>query len=56
MFSLKDSQKLFIQSLDDDIVDIEKPDVIYSPNFVLDAFSGLFLQTSIFFVKHSISA
>ena len=51
---LKDSQNNFMQSLplyisclfsmilNDDIVDIEKPDVISSPTFVIDEYSGLF--------------
>ena len=54
--SLKDSQNIFIQSLplytswlfsmflNDDIVDIEKPDVIYSSTFDVYGFSGLFLH------------
>ena len=51
MCSLKDSQNFFKQSLplyasylffmllSDDIVDIEKPDVICAPSFVVDEFS-----------------
>ena len=39
--------------LNDDIVDIEKPDGICSPTFVVDEFSGLFLHSSIFSIKHS---
>ena len=66
--SLKDLQNFFIQSLilytsclfsillNDDIVDIEKPDEIYSPTFVVDEFLGLFLHLSIFYIKHSRSA
>ena len=42
--------------LNDDIVDIEKPDGICSPTFVVDEFSGLFLHPSIFSIKHSRSA
>ena len=42
--------------LSDDIVDIEKPDGICSPTFVIDGFVELFLHPSIFFVKHSGSA
>ena len=46
--------------LNDDIVDIEKPDGlmdIYTcpSTFVVDRFSGLFLHTSIFSIKLSIS-
>ena len=63
--SFKDSQNFFIQSLplytsclfsmllNDDIVDIEKPDGICSPTFDVDEFSGLFLHPSIFSIKHS---
>ena len=62
--SLKDSQNYFIQSLplyascifpmplNDDVVDIEKPDGIYLPTFVVDEFTGLFLHPSIFSIKH----
>ena len=39
--------------LNDDIVDIEKPDGICSPTFGVDEFSKLFLQLSIFFIKQS---
>ena len=69
MCSLKDSQNFFKQSLplyasylffmllSDDIVDIEKPDVICAPSFVVDEFSGLFLHLSIYLsfipIKHS---
>ena len=42
--------------VNDDIVDIEKPDGICSLIFVVDDFSGLFLLPSIFFIKHSRSA
>ena len=42
--------------LNDNIVDIEKPDGICSPNFAVDEFSGLLLHTSIFTIKHSRSA
>ena len=42
--------------LNDHIVDIEKPDGICSPSFVVDEFSGLFLHPSIFFMKYSRSA
>ena len=34
--------------LNDDIVDIEKPDGICLPTFVVDKLSGLFLHPSIF--------
>ena len=33
-------------SLNDDIVEIEKPDGICSPTFAVDEFSGLFLHQS----------
>ena len=39
--------------LDSDIVDIEKPDGIYSPIFGVDEFTGLFLHPSIFSMNHS---
>ena len=63
--SLKDSQKLFMQSLSlytsclFSILlnnDTKKPDGIYSPNFVVDDFSGLFLHSLTFSTKHSRSA
>ena len=42
--------------LNDDIVDIEKPDGISSPPFILDKFPGLLLRPSFFSVKLSRSA
>ena len=42
--------------LNDNSLDIEKPDRIYSITFAVDEFSGLFLPPSIFFIKHSRSA
>ena len=42
--------------LNDNIVDIEKPDGVCSPTFVVDEFSKLFLHPSIFFIEHSVSA
>ena len=39
--------------LNDDIVDIENPDGICSPTFVVNEFSGLLLLPSIFSTKHS---
>ena len=42
--------------LNDDIVDIEKPDGTFSLTFVVDEFSELFLRPSIFSIKHSRSA
>ena len=42
--------------LNEDIVDIEKPDGICLLTFVIDEFSGLFLHPSIFFIIHSRSA
>ena len=62
--SLKDSQTFFMQFLpldtsclvsmllNDDIVDIVKLDGICSPTFVVDELSGLFLNPSVFSVKH----
>ena len=38
------------------IVDIEKPNEISSPTFVVDELSGLFLHLSDFSTKHSRSA
>ena len=43
-------------SLNDNIVDIEKPDGICLPTFVVNELSGLFLHPSIFSIKHSRSA
>ena len=55
-YSVKNSQNFFIQSLllypswllsmllNDDIVDIENLDRIFSSTFVVDEFSGLFLH------------
>ena len=43
-------------SLNNNIVDIEKPAGIYSPNFVVDDISGLFLHSSFFSIKDSRSA
>ena len=66
--SLKNSRNFFMQSLpvhasclfpmllNEDIVDIEKPDGICSLTFVVDGFSGLFLHLSIFSIIHSRSA
>ena len=42
--------------LNDDTVDIEKPDGICLPTFVVNEFSGLFLHPSIFSVKDPRSA
>ena len=42
--------------LNDNSVDIEKPDGIYLPTFAVDEFSGLLLHSSIFSIKHSRSA
>ena len=39
--------------LNDDIVDIEKPDGICSLTFAVYEFSGLFLHPEIFSIKHS---
>ena len=66
--SLKNSRNFFVQSLppytsclsslllNEDIVDIEKPDRICSLTFVVDGFSGLFLNPSVFSIIHSRSA
>ena len=66
--SLKDSQNFYIQYfplyrscafsmlLNDDIINIEKPDGIYGLTFVVYEFSGLFLHLSIFSIIHSKSA
>ena len=42
--------------LNEDIVDIKKPEGICLPTFVVDEFSGLFLHPSIFSIIHSRSA
>ena len=42
--------------LSEDIVDIEKPDEIYSLTFVVNQFSGLFLHPSVFSIMHSRTA
>ena len=42
--------------LNDDIVDIEKPDGICLPTFIVDEFSGSFLHPSVFSMVHSRSA
>ena len=47
---------LFSMVLNEDIVDIEKPDGICSLTFVMDEFSGLFLHPSIFCITYSRSA
>ena len=43
---------LFSMLLNDDIVDIEKPDGICSLTFAVDKFSGSFLHALIFSIKH----
>ena len=42
--------------LNDDIVDVEKPNGICSPTLVVDEYSGLFLHPSVFPIKISRSA
>ena len=42
----------YFLSLNDNIVDIEKPDGICSPTSVVDDLSGLFLHASVFSIKH----
>ena len=61
---IKNTQQFFIQSLplytsclfsmllNEDIVQIEKPDEICPLTFVADEFSGLFLHPSIFSIIH----
>ena len=44
---------LFSMLLNDDIVDIEKPDAICSLTFAVNQFSELFLHPSIFSIIHS---
>ena len=44
---------LFPMLLNDDVVITAKPDRICSPTFVVDEFSGLFLERSIFYKKVS---
>ena len=44
---------LFPMLLNEDIVDIKKPDGIYSLTFFVDEFSGLFLHPSVFSIIHS---
>ena len=39
--------------LDDDIVEIEKPDGICLLNFVVNEFQGFILHPSVFPIKHS---
>ena len=65
MCFLKDSQNFLMQSLlpynsflfsmflNGDIIDIEKPDRIYSLTFVVDEISGLFLHLSINFLLYT---
>ena len=47
---------LFSMLLNDDVVNIEKPDRICWVTFVVDKFSGLFLRPSIFSNIHRRSA
>ena len=47
---------LFSLGLNDDIVDIEEPNGIWSPTFVVNDFSGLFLHLRICSIKDSRSA
>ena len=65
--SLKDSQNflkqfsalqtfIFFIFLNEDIVDIEKPDGIYLFSFVVEEYSVLFFRASIFCIIHSRSA
>ena len=61
----KDSQNFFMQflplhtsclfsmSLNDNIADIEKPDGIYLPTFIVDDFLALFLYPSIVSIRDS---
>ena len=43
-------------SLNGDIIDIEKPDQICLPTFVVNECSGLFLPPSVLSIKYSRSA
>ena len=43
---------MFLIFLNDDVLDIEKPDGICSPSSVMDEPSGLFLDPSIFSFKY----
>ena len=64
-YFLKNSQNFFIQSLplytsclfsmllNEDIVDIEKPDGIRLLTFVVDEFLGLVFYPSVFSITHS---
>ena len=61
MCSLKDSQNsskqfFMVLLLNQDVVDIEKPNGIHLLTFVVDESSGLFLHPSIFSIIHSRSA
>ena len=47
---------LFSKLLNGDNVDIERPDGMCSPTFVVDEFSGLFLHPSYLSIKYSRSA
>ena len=47
---------LFSMLLNEDIVDIEKPDRICLPTFAVDGFVGLHSRPLIFSIKHSRSA
>ena len=63
-YSLKDSQKFFMQSLplhisclfylllNDNITETGKPDRICSSTFAADELPALFLHPSVFFIKH----
>ena len=65
MGSLKDSKNFFRQSLslytsclfymllDDNIVEIEKPEGMCWPTFAVDKFSGLFILLSVFSITYS---
>ena len=53
IFTFMYTSGLFSMLLNDDMVDIEKPDRICLPTFVVYEFSGLFLHSSIFSIKHS---
>ena len=58
--SLKDSKNFFIPQypsclfpmfLNDDVIEIEKPDLICSPTSAVYEFSKLFFHSSVFFIK-----
>ena len=51
-----DTSFYFSMLLNDDYIDLEKPDRIYSPTIVLEELSELFLNPSVLSSKYSRSA